>query len=696
LPLDDYVIGFAFFAATIGGVCVAATIALRRRFPALQGAPRVVAWAILATFVLITVHVVTLALGVLSRGTVVGATALSVLAAWRLRPVAGTPERSPEPAGTDARASLLLAGLTAAGLAVYLVALLRSELFVAPTGIDALTFHFPNVARWIQSGSLWQIDQFVPAQFHGNYPNNGDVVLLAAVLPWRNEFLAHLAMAPYLAVVAVAVYALGRELRATPAAAVAISAVLTSIPVMFVPVVSVLVDPVVVSMFAAGVLFLIRHARTQRQSELALAGLALGISFGTKWYGASAVAVVVLVWAAAALLGGSRPAVVARRGAALCGLIALAGGVWLLRNLVESGNPVMPLEVAPFGLTIFDAPRDVVREHVGFSIADYLGQPHVWTRYLLPQFRDFLGLSGIGLTLAIPALAGLLIVWRRQQLPRKRLAVLGTVCAAILVAVYVATPYSALGPTGTPGLAGANSRYVLPALVVSAALTAWAVHQLRGSAILFQLGAAVAVLDGLIAAGRIGVRLRALDVVFAIVALAVAAVVAAGFLRLRGRAPLRRRMSIAVAVGLVAATLPLGYLTQSRYNSHRFQGQDAAIEWLVDNAHGGLKIGLTGTWPSTGIPPVYPSFGERLGNEVAYVGPFTEGRLRAYHREAAFVAAVQRERYDYLVVGLGNPPRPHVTQESWARAAGYVPVAESDRLAVFGQAGAASRMSSRS
>ena len=32
------------------------------------------------------------------------------------------------------------------------------------------------------------------------------------------------------------------------------------------------------------------------------------------------------------------------------GLVLLAGGVWLLRNLVESGNPFFPVRVAPLGL----------------------------------------------------------------------------------------------------------------------------------------------------------------------------------------------------------------------------------------------------------------------------------------------------------------------------------------------------------
>ena len=51
--------------------------------------------------------------------------------------------------------------------------------------IDSLTFHLPNIGRWIQSGSIWRIDQFVPLQANGNYPHNGDLVFLSVVAAVR-------------------------------------------------------------------------------------------------------------------------------------------------------------------------------------------------------------------------------------------------------------------------------------------------------------------------------------------------------------------------------------------------------------------------------------------------------------------------------------------------------------------------------
>src|SRR5205085_1645642 len=161
------------------------------------------------------------------------------------------------------------------------------------------------VARWIQHGTLWRIDQFIPGLAQGNYPQNGDVVSLAAVLPWHDAFAARLATGAAYAVTGVCVYALAREAGARAAGA-------------------------------------------------ALAG-ALG-----------------------RLVARERLARVARDAALLAALVAAAGGIWLVRNLVESGDPAFPQPIAPFGITLFGAPPDPIRALAGFRVADYLFDGGVW------------------------------------------------------------------------------------------------------------------------------------------------------------------------------------------------------------------------------------------------------------------------------------------------------------------------------
>ena len=89
---------------------------------------------------------------------------------------------------------------------------------------------------------------------------------------------------------------------------------------------------------------------------------------------------------------GWRP--VARDAAIVAGLIALAGGFWLLRNLVESGNPFFPVKVELLGVTVFDAPRDTFREAIGYPLTHYLTDWSIWREWIVPEYRDSVNLPG--------------------------------------------------------------------------------------------------------------------------------------------------------------------------------------------------------------------------------------------------------------------------------------------------------------
>ena len=78
-----------------------------------------------------------------------------------------------------------LSGVSLGVALALLLASLRDNLTTAPLSVDLLNFHLPVVARWIETGSIWQIDVFLPDVSPGHYPQTGDVILLAAVLPWK-------------------------------------------------------------------------------------------------------------------------------------------------------------------------------------------------------------------------------------------------------------------------------------------------------------------------------------------------------------------------------------------------------------------------------------------------------------------------------------------------------------------------------
>ena len=669
MPTEDFLTGTILFALMLLGVLAATAIVVQRRLAHLDRLERGLAAIVVATAVLIGVHLLPLALGILDRATVLASAALAAALATRIsarQPAPRAEEREPPPA--SGRVAWALAALAAAIALVAFLADLGRWAGDELVGVDPLTFHLPNIGRWIQTHSLWQVDQFVPLLAHGNYPNNGDVVLLSTVLPWHNDFLVRAPICFFLVVTAVAVFAIARELRAPAAASVLAAAAVVCIPVVGIATIPrALPDSILWATFACGTLFLLRHARTNRRSDLVIAAVALAIAFGTKWYGISSVAVLVMAWTAVRLRYREPGAL---RDGLLAGAIALLGdAAWLARNLVESGNPVFPVKIAPFGVTIFDAPRDVVVEAVGFSLLDYVGEPSVWGQ-LAGELFDGLGL------LAIVCAVGLLAATIVNRRAADRAITGLSVAAVALVPVYAWLPGTALGNPGDPSLASGNTRYAVPILILLAPVCAWAIGRLPR---LLARGSQVALLVCVAAGGYRGYEIQgARDVVLAAIVVGIGA--AAGWLLWRVRRNVAVLVGAAVAAALVA--LAAGHRVEQRINDARYLGSDSAIDALLQAAPAGKRIGLAAEWSLGGLTPIWPAFGTTIGNEVEYIGYF-DGFLRTYPTERRFQDALERGRYDFVVVGRGFYPPQDTREQRWAIGAGWRTIALSQRLRVL-------------
>jgi hypothetical protein len=688
VPGSDYLVGLSFFAPTMACAIGGGLLLQGRRYSHLRGPERVVAVGLLVVLGLLAIHVVPLALGVLGRATVLVAAVLWLATCALIPAVERPPSSSSEAPPNMGSGGRALSALTVVLASLFALAIARDQLFLSPLAVDTLNFHLPGIAAWIQSGSLWQIDVFLSDVAPGHYPNSGDVLLLAAVLPWSNDFLAHLFLYPIYLLTGVATYALARELRAPPAAAAVTAALLMASPVVIVPaLIASYPDVVALFGFATGLLFLARHHRSGLTCELVLAGLALGVAFGTKWYAVSAVAVAVGVWALGSLVSGRRWRTVTRQGLALVGLVALAGAIWLLRNWVESGNPVFPVRVAPLGVEIFDAPRDVVREAGGFTVADYFDDPGVWGEFILPQYRRVVALSG-GLILAGLVLAAVLISLRRLRGASARgLVIAGVVAGGLILLIYTITPYSAGGPAGMPNLAGPDTRYAGPALVIAAALCAWAAGRFpHGTIVLAALGslgvidAAAQVSDSEFSGASIDRNDWLAAIAFALVVSAMVWVILRGWPRLDSR---HRRIALGATacLGVLAAAIA-GQEMQKRFNGVRYVGQDPTTDYALTEVPRGARVGLAGVW-ADGIPPVLPAFGPQLANLVDYVGWNDDGFLRRHTDRQEFLGSLERGQYDYLFVGRGIPPVGSLREERWAKSAGFEPVARSERLTLL-------------
>jgi hypothetical protein len=680
LSASDYLEGAFFFVVMLGATGAAAHFGLRWRAD-LRGAARVVAFAVLWMAGIVSVHIVVGALGILGRVEVAVAAVVLlavVFAVARARTPAAVAEGAADlypPAPDSGVRSSVFAVAAIGGVALVILAIVLRDAQSAPWHVDLISFHLPDVARWIQSKSLWHINDFIPDRSPGNYPETGDVFSLSVILPWRDDFLIRLVNMPLLAVTGLSCYALGRELRAPAATAAIAAAGVVALPVVSWVAFASLADTAMLATFGPGVYFLVRAARTPGRADLVFAGIALGLSLGTRWYAVYAVAAVLGVWALAWLVARRPVREVAAGFGLLSGLVLLFGGFWLLRNWVESSNPFYPVKVAPFGITIFDAPPDLYRAKDGFSLAHYATDFHVWSKYLWPTFLTAMGWISVALWAGLAG--GAVVAFARL---RKRVAdggnsavILALVAAAAVIGLaYIVTPYTGVGPPGQPKFAYVNSRYVIPALVLGTGVLAWLLARLGPWRQLFELVIVAAILDALRRLIDLpGPGIDAKGLALAIAGVAVVLVLVAG-VRLLAR-PGRQIAFAGAGIVVVLVAVAAGRHQQDNFDAARYLNTNPVIQYINDKAPVDKKVGIVGEgWGN------YPLFGPHLRNRVEYIGQRRQGTMRPYRTKAGFDKAINDGHFNLVVVQeiSSLDPKIPLVEEGWLAKHGYTLVAQ--------------------
>jgi hypothetical protein len=644
LGAKDYLEGAAFALVTLGACGFAGWLLITRRLPWLHGIVHALAVFLAVTGLIVGVHLLPGALGILSRWSVLAVALLVALGVSRVHAVPGAPER----AERERLDPLALLGIGIAAVGALGLVIHRST--QAIDSVDALSTHLPAVARWIQEGSFWQLVQYAPDLSNATYPHNGAMLMLAAVLPWDSVFLVRYVDVPFFVAAAFGVYAVARELRAPAGPAALAAAAFTCMAAVNEPALRQgQMDPPMLAWFAIGSLFLVRSARGAPLAETVLAGAGLGLAFGTKWYAVVYVPLLVLVW------------LVARRGAwreagVLIGTTALTGGFWLVRNWVEAGNPVHPASIPG----LFKAPPDPLREKAGFTVSDYLFDGRIWSEKLIPAWGD-----NFGILLPLLLIAALVAVIVGRRAVRVVAAL-----ALVIALLYTKLPDTAFGLPGDPRLVGANARYLVPGLMAGLVAAAWLGGRWRWPVSVLLLAGIV---DGVIRSyGEPGLG----DFVWAAVLLAAAAVL------VRVRRPVN---PVVAATGVLLILVGAGWEARNRDLAEPYREIEPTVKYLQTELRPGARIALGKTWNTAAIAPTLPAFGPRLENHVDYLGTFVDGTLRQWRRREGFVAQVEKGRYDAVVIGTGVPPQPRgeEPQAGWLRELGYTERERTERLVLF-------------
>ena len=506
------------------------------------------------------------------------------------------------------------------------------------------------------------------------------------MLPFDNDFLARLAIYPYVVLTVIALHALARECGAPAPLATLIALMTGAAPVIVQPaLVNSLLDPVMYAALAAGLLFLIRHHKHGSRADLALAGLALGICFGTKFYGYTTVTAIAVVWAAARLLAGVPRARVARQAAALAAIVLAAGGIWMLRNWVETGNPLMPLKIDPLGITIFDAPPDQQRPFFGQTLASYFDQPSVWIDTLAHQFRIAIGLPLIVVAAGVVAAASRSCGAAggpgagggdRSGRDRRRAVARADLCDH---------PYTAPGLDG-PDAAAINVRYGIPAMIAAVPALAW----LAGRS-----GRACRSPPRWSRSSRRSTRRVGTTtwpaVVYASFAAAalIVALVVGGARAARSGSPNRVPAAVALAAAVVALVVltAAGDRLQSSYNDSRYRDKDPVIDYVsIAVAKRPSASPAPGRSTASSRPTRRSEPGSRTTSPISARSRTTPcfaptpTRTRSPPPSAAPTPTCCCSAATTPSSTRRRRPGDERRAESWARDAGYRPVAESERF----------------
>jgi hypothetical protein len=455
------------------------------------------------------------------------------------------------------------------------------------TAPDTLWYHGPFAARFVQEGWLTHLHFVEVEPLTAYYPANSELLHAVGIALFdSHDVLSPLLNLGFVALALLAGWCIGRPFGAAPLSMLGTSIAL-SLPILWG------VNAGQAGNDAAGLAFFLAAAALLVNGAAAGSGAAAGLALGTKF----------------SLVGPALAVVAVRPRVRAVVALALTGGFWFVRNLVQTG---WFLPRAPRPLT----------EHLEFSLAHYLTDWPVWRSHLLPGLHyGFGSVWPLVLFLAAAGACGALF----SRGPRRALGVVA-IAAALL---YVFTPNSAAGRDGDPWSFGLNLRYATPAVALGLALLPTWVTRWR-TALTAVLGATLLITlrspTGLYADRR----LEALGIA-AVLALVVTL------------AATRPRLRPVLAIAALIALFPI----QSHYLDNRYKDQPLKF------AHGltHSRIGVLGATTH------YALYGDDLSNRVVYVG--RSGPRGAFTREPdcrAWRNAVNAGHFDYLLVAPVSSP----------------------------------------
>ncbi len=242
------------------------------------------------------------------------------------------------------------------------------NLFNPPLGWDNLNYHFTFPVEWMKHGNLDNPITVFDDPSPTYYPINGSLIFLWLMLPLKNVFLADLGQVPFFIMAFLAVYSISKKLGLDKRNAYLAACLFTLIPNYFKQMRIAYVDVMVAALFLACLnsLFLLNGKFSLK--NVFIYALSFGLLLGVKtvalpYCGLLFIPFIYLCFKNLKMAPASLILFLL--------FLACLGAFSYIRNFVDTGNPLYPLDFNLFGKNIFKGVIDSVVYGAHFKIEDY-------------------------------------------------------------------------------------------------------------------------------------------------------------------------------------------------------------------------------------------------------------------------------------------------------------------------------------
>jgi hypothetical protein len=291
---------------------------------------------------------------------------------------------------------------------------------------DALWYHLPIVGNIMQSGAIREIpvNSFIE-QFINIFPKNIELFFLWNIIFLKSDVIVDLSQLLFTVAGVFTVYSLALKLNINEKYAVYSGLLFFFTPIIILQSTTNYVDVAIAVLFLLAINFLIiagdgtdndLYLRIRKLSVV-IAGLTTGVLFGAKGSGPLFVSILTAAILVQEVVrnkrtqSSTRAMITALSYSALYFLVPvlLLGGYWYIKNWVVYGNPVYPMAISLFGITLFKGLYKGIIEPAPEIInsLSYVTRPlYVWlenTKYYLYDSR-LGGLGPVWFILLLPSL----------------------------------------------------------------------------------------------------------------------------------------------------------------------------------------------------------------------------------------------------------------------------------------------------